>query len=117
MILTTYLALTGVGVSFWLIGHFFRMTGVAAIGAILVLAIGGAVVATGLFVPSGQSVETTYDNESGTLVENTSNEVPQYRENALTREFGGAGPLSLGGLQMLVGGLLLTQHLRAVSFD
>lgn len=115
MILTMYLALTGVGVGFWIIGHFMNFTGLAAIGAVLVLAVGGTVVATGLFVQSGEHVERTYTNKSGTIVVNQTETTREYRENSLTREFGDAGPLSFGGLQMLAGGLLLTQHLNRRS--
>lgn len=133
MLLETYLSLTGVGVGLWLLGHYFSMTGVAAIGGVLVLAVGGAVVLTGLVVQSGQHVTYDYEevnesavegvyngtaNESELLAGNESDHVvvnrtvePVTKTNALTESFGDAGPLSFGGLQMLVGGLLISQHL------
>jgi hypothetical protein len=46
-----------------------------------------------------------------TVVESTTS-ATTYETVAPLREFGNAGPLSLGGLQMLVGGLLLTRRLN-----
>lgn len=133
VLLETYLSLTGVGAGLWLIGHHFGMTGVASIGGVLVLAIGGAVVSTGLVVQSGQQVTYDYEevnqseleaayndtaNETDVIRGNGSEHIvvnrttePITRTNALTQSFGDAGPLSFGGLQMLVGGLLISQHL------
>lgn len=128
MLLETYLALTGVGAGLWLLGHYFSFTGLVAIGGVLVLAVGGTVVATGLAVQSGEYIERSYEpvNETaasnGTAVNVTDqvavNEthIAQTRENALHREFGDAGPLSLGGLQMLAGALLISQHLARRTF-
>lgn len=133
MLLVPYILLTGTGLVFWLLGHYFSMTGIAAIGGVLVLAVGGAVVSTGLVVQSGQQVTYDYEevnqseleaayndsaNETEVIRGNGSTHIivnrttePITRTNALTQSFGDAGPLSFGGLQMLVGGLLISQHL------
>lgn len=134
----TYLVLTGLGVGLFLLGHLLDFTGVAAIGATIVLAVGGAVILSGLMVQTGVEVTREYRvvNESspdavynqtanssevvamnGTdyVVTNVTRE-PVLAQNAVTATLGDdAGPLTIGGLQMLVGGLLLSQHLARRS--
>jgi hypothetical protein len=116
MLLIPFFVLTTLGLGLWLLGHFFGFTGVASIGAVLVIAIGGAVVATGLSVRTGETVTKTYANESGSIVNNETTVSYSYDKTSLLTEFGGeAGPLSMGGLQMLAGALLMVQHLNRRS--
>lgn len=116
MLLTTFVVMSSVGFATWLLGHYFQYTGIASIGAVLLIAVGGAVALTDLQVKTGETVERNYgtvDNETVVVNQTTTN---QYETLTILDQFGGvSGPLSLGGLLMILGGLLMTQHLNEVA--
>lgn len=117
MLLTTFAVLFALGVGLWVLGTTFEYTGIAAIGAVLVIAVGGTVVLTDLTVRAGSTVEkshTVIDNE--TVVSNVTRSPTTERVSLLTSFGGPAGQISLGGLLMTVGGLLLIQSLNEVAF-
>lgn len=116
MLLVTFVALTSFGFGTWLLGHYFGYSGVASIGAVILIGVGGAVALTDLQVKTGETVDydhTVVDNQ--TVVTNQT-VVNTYETVSISDELGGAtGPLSIGGLVMIVGGVLMTRHLNEVS--
>jgi len=130
VLLTAFLAFSGFGFGVWLIGHLFRANGgsqvfigVAAIGAIIVMVTGGAVALTDVTVVTGEVVEKQYaEHDFGTgqdfayvnnqtVVERTTKRV------SITDQFGASfGQLGLGGLELIVGALLLMADLEELSF-
>lgn len=116
MLLVPFVTLSTLGFATWLLGHYFQYTGIASIGAVLLIAIGGGVAMTDLQVKTGETVDKEYDtvnNETVVVNQTTTNE---YETLTVLNQFGGVGgPLSLGGLLMILGGLLMTHHLNEVA--
>lgn len=113
MLLTPFLALSTLGFVVWGIGHFSNYTGIAAIGAVLVIAVGGTVVLTDLHVKTGETVEKDYITVNNSTVVDNVTRTDTYDRLSILDELGGqAGPLSLGGLMMLTGGLLMVRRLN-----
>jgi len=115
VLLLPFVALSLLGFGIWLLGSFFDYTGIAAIGAVMIIALGGAVVLTDLVVKTGETVEKNYTDVNGTTVVANETRTFQYEPVSLITEFGETGQLSLGGLQMLVGGLLMSRKLNEVA--
>jgi hypothetical protein len=113
MLLTSFVALTSLGFVLWAAGHFSEYTGVAAIGAVLVIAVGGGVVLTDLHVKTGETVDRSYTTVNNSTVVDTVSRSNVYERVVLLDELGGqAGPLSLGGLLMLTGAVLMMRRLE-----
>lgn len=116
MLLIPFVTLTTFGFATWLLGHYFEYTGIASIGAVLIIAVGGAVALTDLRVQTGETVENEYEVvENETVIANQTVS-HTYETVTVSRELGGiGGPLSIGGLVMIIGGVLMTRHLDEVS--
>lgn len=115
MLLWPFVALTTFGFGVWLTGAFFEYAGIAAIGATLIIAVGGGVALTDLQTQTGEIVEKSYTTVNNTTVVNETTTKPQYSTVTIIEEFGGdAGHLSFGGLVMLVGGLLFSHTMNEV---
>lgn len=107
MFLSSFAVLLTAGFGLWLLGHTFDFKGVAVIGAVLVIAVGGAVTLTDLSVRTGETVDKEYTTVDGnTVVDNTSTSY-QYEPVAPSEQFGGLGTFSIGALVMIVGALLI----------
>ena len=115
VLLLPFVALSLLGFGIWAIGSFFQYTGIAAIGAVLVISLGGAVVLTDLRVKTGVEIDNEHTVVDGETVVDNSTRTFEYQTVSLIDEFGDAGHLSLGGLLMLVGGLLMTHALNEGS--
>jgi len=111
VLLVPFVALSTLGFALFLIGHELGYTGVAAIGAVLIIAIGGGVAISDLEVKTGEHVEKTYKTVDNSAVVDTVNRTNQYSTVRPIRRFGAAGQLGLGAMQMLVGGVLFSRHL------
>jgi len=115
MDIITFAILCTLGAGFWLLGHYWSFAGVATIGGIIVLAAGGSVVMTDLTYQTGEQIEknhTVVDNE--TVVSNVS--VTEVREPvAIQDTFSPVTGFSVGALTMIVGGLLVVQHINDIS--
>lgn len=115
MLLTSFIVLTALGAGAWLLGHIFEYTGIAAIGAIILIAVGGAVVFTSLEVKSGETIERSYESVGNEPVETNTSVSNDYDRVEISTQFGGGvSHFSIGGLVMILGGLLMTQHLNEV---
>jgi len=115
MLLVTFAFLNVLGFGVWLLGHYFDYTGVAAIGAVFIIAAGAAVTLTTLEVRDGEHIERDFATVDNDTVNNQTIVHETTRTVKISDQFG--GPLnnfSIGGLMMLVGGLLMTQHLNEV---
>lgn len=99
MIWYVSVALFVVGLVVWLAGASRGQVGIAVIGAILVLGVGGTVVVDGLEVEAGQ-IETV-DN-------NTTTVEPTYQTAQI------AEVLPLGSVVLILGGVMLIQALTEV---
>ena len=116
MLLTSFVVLTALGFGAWLLGHYFEYTGVAAVGAVLIIAVGGAVVFTSLEVRAGETIERNYTTVGNEPVENATTVTETYQTVKISEQFGGPiNNFSVGAMIMLLGGLLLTRHLNEVS--
>jgi len=110
MLLVPWATLSAAAAGAFLFGVASNYTGIASIGAVLMLAVGGAVVLTDLETQTGQTVERDFDTIDNTTV--AVNETVQYQYDtvAVLREFGGtAGVFGFGALQMLAGLAMFTR--------
>jgi hypothetical protein len=98
MLLTIALGLSALGFVGIAVGAAFDMTGVAVIGAVIIVGVGATVTTQGLQYRDGQTVEKEFRNESGEFVNNESAVEATYREVET------ADQLSIGFLWMLLGG-------------
>lgn len=115
VLLLPFAVLSVLGFGIWLLGSFFEYTGIAAIGAVIIIALGGAVVLTDLSVRTGVTVEKNHTVVDGETVVANETRTFEYQPVGIISEFGETGQLSLGGLQMLVGGLLMSRKLNEVA--
>lgn len=116
MLLIPFVLLTGVGFTAWLTGHFFEYTGIAAIGAVLVIAVGGGVAMTGLDRQTAETEVRDHAVVNNETVVNSTTTTYETTPVTIVEEFGGStGHLSFGGLMMVIGGLLMTRSLAEVS--
>jgi len=116
MYLITMVVVLAVGFGGWLTGHLLGYTGVASVGAVVIIAAGGAVALTDVEVRTGETVDLAYQEVNNETVVASENRNYQYETTALSETVGGdAGPLSFGAVLMILGGLLMTQHLNEVA--
>lgn len=115
MLLTTFVLLNAFGLILWLLGHYFSFHGVASIGAILVIMVGGAAAISDVTVQSGEQIERQFDTVDNQTVNNES--TISYTETpvAVTTTIGAVESYMLGALTMIAGALLLVQNLNEVG--
>lgn len=113
MLLQTAGLLLALGLVTWIIGRIFSYTGIATIGAAIVLIVGGAVILGGLEVKTGMTETTSYTTINNSTVANETVVQYQYEQTAIGDIFGIGilGELGLGGLLMLLGAILMSQVL------
>ena len=130
MLLSTFVTFTVFGFGVWLLGHLLRRNGgskiflaVAAIGAVLIMVTGGAVALTDVEQPTGQVIDKDYDQhvfgtgQDDAYVNNRTIVTETTTRISITDQFGVAfGQLGLGGLELIVGALLLMADLEEMSF-
>lgn len=109
MLLATFSTLFVLGVSVWLVGHFFQYKGVAAIGGAMLIIAGSAVALTGLVYQDGYVEQV--DDVGG--ANETHYVEPVYKpvNFAGFDNSGALGGLGLGGLVMALGAVLTGQTL------
>lgn len=113
MLLIPFVVLTLLGMGLWVLGASNDYTGIATIGAVLVIGVGGAVTLTDLQTETGERIERDYQTINNSTVAVNETVTPTYDTVALVEEFGGsAGHLGLGGLMMIVGALLFTHTIE-----
>jgi hypothetical protein len=113
MLLATTALLVAIGFIAWFIGEFFGYKGIGAIGAVLIIGVGAAIVLTGLEYRSGVEKQFAYQTiNNSTVVDNTTSTV-QYETTDVGAAFGATflASLGIGGLLMLLGAVLLSQQL------
>lgn len=113
MLLTTTGLLVAIGLAAWLIGELFQYRGIGAIGSVIIIAVGAAIVLTGLEYRAGVSTQFAYQTiNNSTVVANTT-ETVHYRTTEVGAAFGATflASLGIGGMLMLLGALLLSQTL------
>jgi hypothetical protein len=98
MLLATTGLLVAIGLAAWLIGELFQYRGIGAIGSVIIIAVGAAIVLTGLEYRAGVSTTT---------------ETVHYRTTEVGTAFGATflASLGIGGVLMILGALLLSQTL------
>lgn len=128
MLLSTFVAFTALGFGIWLLGHLLyardgsgTLIAIAMIGAAIVMATGGAVALNDVEQQTGKQIQSDYTEFNGTnetAIVNNETQVRYERSRvSLTEPFGAAlGQLGLGGLQLIVGALLMILELEEVSF-
>jgi len=133
MLLSAFLAYTGLGFGIWILGHLLYMSersgvfiAIASIGAIVIMVTGGMVALDDVEQQTGQTIEKDFEeaanvstaNDTEIVYVNNETQVRYtYDRISLTDRFGAAfGQLGLGGLQMIVGALLMIRDLEEVSF-
>lgn len=89
--------ITGLGLVLWIVGSVLDYVGIAVIGAALVLGTGAMVTDTGIEYKTGETHINETADETTIQYDFSETNTPQQ--------------LSLGGLWMLVGGLLMIQKL------
>lgn len=133
MLLTAFLAYTALGFGIWILGHLLYMSersgvfiAIAAIGAVIIMATGGMVALDDVEQQTGKTIENEFTeaanvstaNDTEIVYVNNESQIRySYDRISLTDRFGAAfGQLGLGGMQMIVGGLLMIRDLEEVSF-
>lgn len=120
MLLTSFAILSTIGGALWLLGHYFEFHGVAVIGAVLILLVGGAAAMTDVTVRDGEVVDRDYtefntSDGNSTVVQNQTEITYQQRPVAVTRSIGSIESYTLGALTMIAGALLLVQDLNKIG--
>lgn len=98
MIITIALFLSAIGFAAFVVGNVLDWTGVATIGAVLILGVGAAITTQGLSYASGERVEQ--------ISNNTTEKVTTYQQADFPQR------LSVGFLVMLLGGMLVIRQLE-----
>lgn len=113
MLFQVVASITVLGLFVWLIGHYFRYTGVAVIGAALVMIAGSAVALTGIDVKTGETRTFQYTEVNNSTVRDSATISYDYETTALSAilNVGVAGSLGMGGILMLLGAILMSQTL------
>lgn len=115
MLLHSFAILSAFGTGLWLLGHYFEFHGVAAIGAVIVIAIGGAATLTPLTVKSGEQIDRDFATINNQTVNNQTNISYTYQTVAVTQSIGSLQSYLLGALTMIAGALLLVQDLNQIE--
>lgn len=130
MLVESFAVFTLLGFGVWLLGHLLYasensgiLIGVAVLGAAIIMATGGAVALGDVEHQTGKVIDHTYAEynqtaENGSTVVNNASRVRYTRGTvSITEPFGGAfGQLGLGGVEMIIGALLMIRDLEEVSF-
>jgi opacity protein-like surface antigen len=129
MLLTTFITFTALGFGIWILGHLLyahersgTLIAIASLGAVIIMATGGAVALSDVEQQTGELIEKDYaefngSNSNATVVNNQTHVSYERSRVSITDDFGAAfGQLGLGGLQMIVGALLMIRDLEEVSF-
>jgi len=113
MLLATTGLLVAIGLAAWLIGEFFQYRGIGSIGGVLIIAVGAAIVLTGLEYRAGVTTDFAYQTINNSTVVANSTETVRYRTTEVGAAFGATflASLGIGGLLMFLGALLLSQQL------
>lgn len=98
MLLIPATVLTGLGLAVWLVGIVGNYKGLAALGAVLVVGVGGMVLTGGLQQEAG-SIERQVNST-------TTEKIPQYEPIDLLPQ------TPTGAVWMLIGGVMLLQGLN-----
>lgn len=98
MILTVAAFLSAFGLIVWAVGYYLQFTGMAALGALLVLGVGSMVMIDGLEHEAGE-IETTAEN--GDVTRQTIYEPVETRES-----------FSLGAIVTILSGVMLLRALN-----
>lgn len=120
MLLTSFAILSTFGGAMWLLGHYFEFHGVAVIGAVIMLAVGGAAATTDVTVRDGETIDREYSefntsDGNSTVVENATHISYEQRPVAVTRSIGSLESYMLGALTMIAAALLLIQDLNKIG--
>lgn len=130
MLLISYVVLSAVGFSFFALGTVFEYYGVASIGAVLIIAVGGAVAINGLEVAVGEDVDREFEtvelveNDTSTNTTTVRNETvvtnvtrtTEYESVGIFTQFDNdATTLGLGALHLLLGGVMFSRPLEEIS--
>lgn len=116
MILTLWVALSTAGLVTFVLGHVFGFHGIAAIGAVMVILVGGEIGLTGMEIKDGHTINRTHTTvQSDKVVLDNSTQKDTYTKHSWTRIFSSDHALGLGILQMLIGVLLFYQQMLAIG--
>lgn len=113
MLLSTFAVLMAIGFVAWIVGEFFSYTGIAAIGATVVIIAGSGIALTGLQFRSGAVHNSTHTVIENDTVANSTTVKYQYQTTALADVLGVGilGSLGLGGVVMLLGAIMFSRSL------
>jgi len=111
MLLVPWAILTAAATGAFLFGVVTNYTGIASIGAVLMLAVGGAVVLTDLEPQTGKTVERSFETVNNETVAVNETVSYEYETVAVLKEFGNtAGYFGFGALQMLAAVAMFTRQ-------
>lgn len=120
MLLWSFVLLSAFGGAMWLLGHYFEYHGVAVIGAVIIIAVGGAAAITDVAVRDGHVIEKDYrdfntSDDSTDPVNNKTELSYTKQEVSVTQSIGSLESYALGALTMIAGALLLVQDLNSAG--
>jgi hypothetical protein len=115
VILTLWVALSTAGLVTFVLGHLLNFHGVAAIGAVVVMLVGGEVILGDLQIKDGERIERNYTEVNGTAVATEETVNNTYAQHSWTERFASDNAIGLGIMQLLVGVLLFYQQMQAIG--
>lgn len=122
MLLTLWAALTTLAFGSFILGHLLGFHGVASVGAVMLIIVGGDVILNDVQVKTGEQVTNehklfneTQSESDTTVVQNSTTVNYTYETHSWTEENLGRNAIDLGLFQILIGLLLFYQQMLAIG--
>jgi len=115
VILTLWVTLSTAGLVAFVLGHLLGFHGVASIGAVMVIIVGGEVILNDIQVKTGEQIDREYTTVGNDTVENATTVNNTYQQHSWTKTFATENAIGLGIFQILIGVLLFYQQMLAIG--
>lgn len=99
----------------FILGHLLGFPGVASIGAIMLVLVGGDVLLNDIQVKTGENIDRDYSTVGNEPVENQTTVNNTYDTHAWTDTFASNNAISLGVFQALIGVLLFYNQWESMA--
>jgi hypothetical protein len=115
MLLILWAAMSTAGFAVWITGHLLGFHGVASIGAVWLMLVGGQVLLDDIQVKTGERIERDYTTIDNSTVENETVVNDTYATQSWTETFASQNAVGIGVFQLLIGVLLFYNQFVAMG--
>lgn len=117
MLLILWTVLSAAGLVTFIVGHLLGFHGVASIGAVWLMIVGGQVLLDDIQVKSGEDIERQFTEigDNATVVENRTIVNDTYTNQSWTEAFATDNAVSIGLFEILIGVLLFWNQFVAMG--